>query len=129
MQNTRRVACGPHVAGIDLGSREHWVCVPSRARIRPITQAFGTTTPELQRIASKERTRCVQWIQQALEQMNVQVHREVSNPLDRWRPDAGAVLRLAPEVLAVRAGQLRPEPAGRNAGADLDGALLPVRVE
>ena len=41
----------PPVAGIDLGSREHWVCVPSPARHGPSTEAFGTTTPELQRIA------------------------------------------------------------------------------
>ena len=51
MKHTRRAASGPHVAGIDLGSREHWVCVPNPARHGPSTQAFGTTTPELQRIA------------------------------------------------------------------------------
>ena len=169
MKNTKRAASGPPVAGIDLGSREHWVCVPSPARSGPSTQAFGTTTPELERIAAwlaaegvesvamesthvywiplyellesrgievllvnarqlkhvpgrktdlsdcqwlqrlhgagllrgsfrpgdaitrlralhrqmgnlaQERTRCVQWIQQALDQMNVQVHRAVSD--------------------------------------------------
>ena len=51
MKDTRRAVTGPHVAGIDLGSREHWVCVPSPARNGPSTQAFGTTTPELVRIA------------------------------------------------------------------------------
>ena len=51
MKVTKRAASGPPVAGIDLGSREHWVCVPSPARNGPSTQAFGTTTPELQRIA------------------------------------------------------------------------------
>ena len=169
MKVTKRAARGPPVAGIDLGSREHWVCVPSPARHGPSTQAFGTTTPELRRIAAwleaegvesvamesthvywiplyellasrgievllvnarklrhvpgrntdlsdcqwlqllhrsgllrgsfrpgdaitrlralhrqmgnlaQERTRCVQWIQQALDQINVQVHRAVSD--------------------------------------------------
>ena len=169
MKETQRAASGPPVAGIDLGSRAHWVCVPSPARSGPSRQAFGTTTPELERIAvwleaegvesvamesthvywiplyelldsrgievllvnarqlkhvpgrktdlsdcqwlqrlhgagllrgsfrpgdaitrlralhrqmgnlARERTRCVQWIQQALDQMNVQVHRAVSD--------------------------------------------------
>lgn len=169
MKDTTRAASGPPVAGIDLGSREHWVCVPSPARSGPSTQAFGTTTPDLERLAdwlsaegiesvamesthvywiplyellesrgievllvnarqlkyvpgrktdlsdcqwlqllhgagllrgsfrpgdsitrmralhrqmgnlAQQRTRCVQWMQQALDQMNVQVHRAVSD--------------------------------------------------
>lgn len=169
MKDTKGATSGPPVAGIDLGSRVHWVCVPSPARSGPSTQAFGTTTPELERIAvwleaegvesvamesthvywiplyelldsrgievllvnarqlkhvpgrktdlsdcqwlqrlhgagllrgsfrpddaitrlralhrqmgnlAQERTRCVQWMQQALDQMNVQVQRAVSD--------------------------------------------------
>ena len=169
MKHSERAASGPPVAGIDLGSREHWACVPSPARQGAGTQAFGTTTPELERLAAwleaegiesvamesthvywiplyellesrglevllvnarqlkhvpgrktdlndcqwlqmlhaagllrgsfrpgdaitrlravhrqmgnlvRERTRCVQWMQQALDQMNVQVHRAVSD--------------------------------------------------
>jgi hypothetical protein len=40
----------PNAAGIDLGSKEHWVCVPpesTRENIRP----FGCTTPELMELA------------------------------------------------------------------------------
>ena len=40
----------PHAAGIDLGAREHWVCVPSEASDRNI-RSFGCTTPDLLRLA------------------------------------------------------------------------------
>lgn len=39
------------VAGIDIGSREHWVCGPCRADETPNVEVFGTTTPELERLA------------------------------------------------------------------------------
>jgi transposase len=38
-----------NVAGIDLGSREHWVCCPTAPQ--PQVRTFGTTTPELQKLA------------------------------------------------------------------------------
>ena len=38
-------------AGIDLGSREHWVAGPPREDGAPNVQRFGTTTPELIRLA------------------------------------------------------------------------------
>ena len=38
-------------AGIDLGSREHWVAGPPLADDKPNVQRFGTTTPELLRLA------------------------------------------------------------------------------
>jgi transposase len=46
-----------NAAGIDLGSREHWVCGPPREDGTPNVQRFGTTTPELFRLADwlKER--------------------------------------------------------------------------
>lgn len=40
----------PNVAGIDLGSREHWVCGRDRADGTPNVRRFGTTTPELERL-------------------------------------------------------------------------------
>jgi len=40
-----------NAAGIDLGSREHWVCGPPREDGTPNVQRFGTTTPELFRLA------------------------------------------------------------------------------
>jgi transposase len=40
----------PNVAGIDLGSTEHWVCGPARADGEPNVEVFGTTTGELERM-------------------------------------------------------------------------------
>lgn len=40
----------PHAAGIDLGAREHWVCVPSEATEKNI-RAFGCSTPDLLTLA------------------------------------------------------------------------------
>jgi transposase len=41
----------PNAAGIDLGSREHWVAVPPLPDGSPNVERFGTTTPELLRLA------------------------------------------------------------------------------
>jgi len=41
----------PYAAGIDLGSREHWVAAPPLDDGHPNVQCFGTTTPELVRLA------------------------------------------------------------------------------
>ena len=40
-----------NAAGIDLGSREHWVCGPPVDDGTPNVERFGTTTPELYRLA------------------------------------------------------------------------------
>ena len=45
------VTIQPHAAGIDLGSREHWVSGPPRDGQTPNVERFGTTTPELLRLA------------------------------------------------------------------------------
>ena len=41
----------PHTAGIDIGSREHWVCVPIAATESNI-RCFGCSTPELIALAN-----------------------------------------------------------------------------
>ena len=41
----------PNAAGIDLGSREHWVAGPPLPDDTPNVERFGTTTPELVRLA------------------------------------------------------------------------------
>ena len=41
----------PQVAGIDLGSREHWVCAPEVSKGTPNVRTFGTTMPQLQQLA------------------------------------------------------------------------------
>lgn len=162
-------AIRPMVAGIDVGSREHWACGPARPDGEPNVRVFGTTTGQLKQLVDwlveqgtesvamestsvywiplhelledrgieavlvnarqmhnvpgrktdfhdcqwiqllhscgllrgsfrpgaaivamraihrqwanlvEERTRCVQWMQKALDQMNVQVHRAVTD--------------------------------------------------
>jgi len=42
----------PLVAGIDIGSSEHWVCGPARGNDgKPVIRKFGTTTADLQELA------------------------------------------------------------------------------
>ena len=45
------------VAGIDLGSEQHWVCAPSMDRSVREVATFGATTPELLRMAQWLRDR------------------------------------------------------------------------
>ena len=47
----------PTVAGIDLGSTQHWVCAPKKDGAGREVQQFGATTPELEKMADwlKER--------------------------------------------------------------------------
>ena len=47
----------PKVAGIDLGSNEHWVCAPQLTGAGREVEVFRATTPELERMAAwlKER--------------------------------------------------------------------------
>jgi transposase len=47
----------PKVAGIDLGSNEHWVCAPCVTGSGREVEVFRATTPELERMAAwlKER--------------------------------------------------------------------------
>ena len=42
----------PQVAGIDLGSVEHWVCGPAVDGEEPNVRVFGTTTPQLEALAN-----------------------------------------------------------------------------
>ena len=44
-------AVQPDAAGIDLGSREHWVAGPPLPDGSPNVARFGTTTPELLRLS------------------------------------------------------------------------------
>jgi len=39
------------VAGLDIGSAQHWVCGPARADGAPNVRVFGTTTDELHALA------------------------------------------------------------------------------
>ena len=39
------------VAGVDAGSREHWICAPEREEGVPNVRVFGTITSELEEAA------------------------------------------------------------------------------
>src|SRR6266700_2132373 len=41
----------PRVAGIDLGSEQHWVCAPRMDGMGREAAVFGATTPELEKMA------------------------------------------------------------------------------
>lgn len=45
----------PHAAGVDIGSREHWACVPAHSDPQPVRK-FGTFTADLYALA--------QWLKQ-----------------------------------------------------------------
>jgi hypothetical protein len=45
-------AIRPMVAGIDVGSREHWVCGPARADGEPNVRVFSTTTSQLEELVT-----------------------------------------------------------------------------
>jgi transposase len=55
-------AIQPNAAGIDLGSREHWVAGPPQENGAPNVQRFGTTTPELLRLADWLKEQGVQTV-------------------------------------------------------------------
>jgi len=44
-------ALGRKVAGVDIGSKGHWVCAPVREGEGREVQVFGATTPELEKMA------------------------------------------------------------------------------
>ncbi len=44
-------ALRPMVAGVDIGSKEHWVCGPARPDGQPNVRVFGTTTAQLNELA------------------------------------------------------------------------------
>ncbi len=48
---TALLAIRGNVAGIDLGSLEHWVCAPPTSDGEPNVRVFRTTTPQLQELA------------------------------------------------------------------------------
>ncbi len=44
-------AIQPTMAGVDVGSREHWVCAPAGEDGKPNVRVFGTTTGQLNELA------------------------------------------------------------------------------
>ena len=91
----------PQVAGIDLGSREHWVCAPEVSEGEPNVRTFGTTMPQLQQLAD--------WL---LEQGVESVAMESTNVY--WIPLYELLESCGIEVLLVNARQLRYVPGRKT---------------
>jgi transposase len=59
----------PHVAGIDVGSEQHWVCAPAQTGVGREVAVFSATTPGLQELAAWLQARAVRSV--ALESTGV----------------------------------------------------------
>jgi transposase len=90
-----------NAAGIDLGSREHWVAAPPQQDGTPNVQRFGTTTPELTRLAD--------WLRQ---QGVVTVAMESTGVY--WIPLFEILDSRGFEVLLVNARQLNHVPGRKT---------------
>ncbi len=91
----------PQVAGIDLGSREHWVCAPEVTPGKPNVRTFGTTMEQLQHLAD--------WL---LEQGVESVAMESTSVY--WIPLYELLESCGMEVLLVNARQLRHVPGRKT---------------
>ncbi len=91
----------PMVAGIDLGSREHWVCGPQLADGRPNVRAFFTTTPALHQLAD--------WlIEQGVESLAMESTHVY------WIPVYELLESRGIEVVLVNARQLKNVPGRKT---------------
>ena len=91
----------PDSAGIDLGSREHWVAGPPNQDNTPNVKHFGTTTPELIKLAEWLKKQCIKTI--AMESTGVY-----------WVPVFEILDTHGFEVLLVNARQIRHVPGRKT---------------
>jgi len=91
----------PDSAGIDLGSREHWVAGPPNQDNTPNVERFGTTTPELVRLAQWLKEQGVKTV--AMESTGVY-----------WIPVFEILDNHGFEVLLVNARQIRHVPGRKT---------------
>lgn len=90
-----------NVAGIDLGSREHWVCCPGRDTEESRVKVFGSTTPELEKLW--------QWLQaEGIESVAMEATGIYWIPLYELLEARGM------EVVLVNARQLRHVPGRKT---------------
>jgi len=89
------------VAGIDIGSREHWVSGPRREDGQPNVRTFGTTTPQLERLADWLAEQGVESV--AMESTSVY-----------WIPVYELLESRGFEVLLVNARQLHNVPGRKT---------------
>ena len=91
----------PNVAGIDLGSTQHWVCGPIASDGAANVRVFGTTTPELDKLAVWLREQGVESV--AMESTSVY-----------WIPIYELLESRGFEVLLVNARQLSSVPGRKT---------------
>lgn len=95
----------PQVAGIDVGSQQHWVCGPARDDGQPNVEVFGSTTDELNRMADwlcSQRTESV-----AMESTSVY-----------WIPILELLESRGIEVVLANAKQIHNVPGRKTDYAD-----------
>src|SRR3989441_4303838 len=93
-------AIRPMVAGLDVGSSQHWVCGPAREDGKPNVRVFGTTTAQLNGLADWLAPQGVESV--AMESTSVS-----------WIPIYALLEARGIEVRLVNARQLHNVP-GRN---------------
>lgn len=98
-------AIRPLVAGIDIGSSEHWVCGPARDDGTPNVRVFGTTTAQLNELADWLTEQRVESV--ALESTSVY-----------WIPLYELLESRGIEVLLVNARQLHHVPGRKTDCSD-----------
>jgi transposase len=98
-------AIQPLVAGIDIGSSQHWVCGPARENGTPNVRVFGTTTGQLNELAD--------WlIEQGVESVAMESTSVYWIPLYELLESRGL------EVLLVNARQLHNVPGRKTDFSD-----------
>ena len=90
----------PNVAGIDVGSKSHWVCAPTVDGTAREVQEFGATTPELEKLAQWLQERKIESV--AMESTGVY-----------WIPPHEVLERYGLEVVLVSTREFAQVP-GRN---------------
>ena len=90
-----------NVAGIDLGSKSHWVCAPTVDGQGREVKEFGATTPELEKMAAWLKERKV--VSVAMESTGVY-----------WIPPQEVLERHGLEVVLVAARELARVPGRRK---------------
>ena len=92
----------PKVSGIDLGSRERWVCAPAESKEKSNVHTFGTTMPQLRKLAN--------WLQaHRVESVTMESTNVYCIPIYELLESCGI------EVLLVNASQVHNVP-GRKTG-------------
>jgi transposase len=91
----------PNVAGMDLGSTQHWVCAPKKEEPGREVEHFGATTPELEKMAEWLKERNVESV--AMESTGVY-----------WIPPHEILERHGLEVVLVNTRELARVPGRKK---------------